>query len=179
MPIPAMAFYKDPGYEELSYNYDGADKDGVSAPRKVSMSVPKPRTDFIQERRKEFAMEGQGWLDIKRLYYRNPQAAKNFLKEQDRGWSFKAKFNVAEVDPGADETERGYVRVALFYKLLSTYPSISAEGAGEPESDISSTLLNGNFDTWFLPLPTKATNQLASGSGQDFTSQLEDGSYSW
>jgi len=172
-----MAFYKSPGYEELTYCYNGPDKDGAEAERCVSMSVPKERTDFIQERRKEFAIEGHGWLDIKRLYYRNPQAAKDFLKEQDRGWSFKAKFNVAEVDPGADETERGYVRTALFYKLLSDFPNISADGPGEQETTIDAALLGGTFNTWFLPLPSKAVQQLDAGTTRDFVNDVLNGTY--
>jgi hypothetical protein len=149
---------------------------GEERERCVSMMVPRERADFIHERRKEFAMEGQSWLDIKRLYYRNPQFATSFLTEQDRGWSFKAKFNIAEVDPGADEYERGYVRTALFYKLLTTFPEIN-DNPGEQETNIELPLLNGTFSTWFLPLPTKAAQQLAGGAAQDFVNDVLNGTY--
>ncbi|MDR1730342.1 MAG: RagB/SusD family nutrient uptake outer membrane protein [Prevotellaceae bacterium] len=179
--IPLMAFYKSPGTEEISYEFNGEDQDGNTANRRVSMLVPRERTDFIQERRKEFAMEGQTWLDIKRLYYRNPQAAKNFLKEQDRGWSFQAKFNIDTDNPGALETPDGYVRIELFNKLMATYPrlhdgSFSASEEGGV-GGINPALKNGNFDNWFLPLPAEVVPQIASGPGQRFVEDLLNGSY--
>lgn len=40
--------------------------------------------DILKERHLEFAFEGVRWLDIKRLYYRNPKAALSLLNSQKR-----------------------------------------------------------------------------------------------
>jgi len=39
---------------------------------------------LIRERRKEFALEGINWKDIKRMYYRNAQSAINYLNNMER-----------------------------------------------------------------------------------------------
>jgi ABC-type cobalt transport system substrate-binding protein len=40
--------------------------------------------DVLLERRKEFALEGINWFDVKRLYYRNHQAALDYLNNMQR-----------------------------------------------------------------------------------------------
>jgi len=40
--------------------------------------------DIIRERRKEFAMEGINWIDVKRVWYRDHEAGVNYLKSMNR-----------------------------------------------------------------------------------------------
>lgn len=41
--------------------------------------------DLLHERRYEFAVEGDHWYDLVRLYYYNPQKVKDYLVKQERG----------------------------------------------------------------------------------------------
>jgi starch-binding outer membrane protein, SusD/RagB family len=50
--------------------------------------LPKPEItwdDIYNERRLEFAMEGQAWYEMTRLHYYNPQKAYAMLSSQNRG----------------------------------------------------------------------------------------------
>ena len=176
-PITEMAFYTHVAEGTESYTYTG--NDGSGNAMNVTVTVPSygntVRTDFIQERRKEFAIEGQGWLDVKRLYYRNPQYAKDFFKEQDRVWTRNQKRSADDLGINL-AVEDGYVRLKLFNQLLTSYPEINDKIASE-EPDVSSALANGNFDTWFLPLPARVSTEIPGGSAQNFVSDIERGTY--
>lgn len=45
--------------------------------------------NILDERRVEFGMEGQNWLDVKRFYYRNPSGAVAYLNAQDRARTYE------------------------------------------------------------------------------------------
>lgn len=45
--------------------------------------------DIFNERRVEFGMEGINWLDVKRYFYRNPEAAVQYLNDQNRAVTYE------------------------------------------------------------------------------------------
>lgn len=63
---------------------------------------------LLKERRTEFAMESQYWLDIKRFYYRNPSAAVSYLNAQQRAYYYE---RVPGPNPPDENTMAGYVLV--------------------------------------------------------------------
>ena len=175
-------------YEFLgAYDDENADKQ-YAKPGEfwVEMEVPELRTDFIQERRKEFAMEGQSWWDVKRLFYRCPECAKKFFKEQDRGWDYTQKWNETG-DPDLPEREEkgltpnhenGFARTALYQKMSKKYPKLYL-GDDFEEAAISDAITKGTFDRWFFPLPSNIVTQLQPGDAQDFTDQLDPDNYTY
>ncbi len=64
-------------------------------------------SDILNERRVEFAAEGINWFDVKRYYYRNPQAALNYLNTQERAYTLELKQpeGLDENDPLSYELE--------------------------------------------------------------------------
>jgi len=186
-----IAFYSPvPFTRSMTFDYYGYswEKDNSPLTGEIVESVtmggmPEERNDFIQERRKELALEGQGWLDLKRLYYRCPQCAKDFLKEQDRGWRFTQRWDEADHDiPGQNITTSdmsGFIRTKLFNELYRKYPKLNPEVNINDEPPISEALASGNFDRWFLPIPADVELQIPPGKGGDYTSELENGTYKY
>ena len=152
------------------------------APVAISVKEDKPmyhnliREDFVQQRRKEFAMEGQAWLDLKRFFYRDPESAKMFMEQMDRGIQFSQNPEIQ--DESLFETESGYSRRQLVYDLnailMKKYPDNGYNtGEKEPEVFVQSFI---DHKYWFLPIPTSAKAYLAPGV-QDLTSQVLDQTY--
>lgn len=58
--------------------------------------------DIIRERRKEFAMEGINWYDIKRVWYRDHEAGIKYLEDMDRDlkYAFNWSSDRFTYDPG-------------------------------------------------------------------------------
>jgi len=164
--------------------------------RRATMKVPAKRTgeyaDFIQERRKEFAMEGHGWVDVKRLFYRDPRRAQEFFKEQDRGWCNARKYG-EDIKHGVDSNkESGYTRLALRHKIEKENPDIF----GEPEEEGFEPPIRGGLDAaldpfekgvgvyftkWFLPIPADVITQLPGNGSitEDFLTEVEEGTYKY
>jgi hypothetical protein len=174
-----------PFNRELTCIYEGWSTiidDYVPYPLTASLMVPARKissgeyNDFIQERRKEMALEGHGWVDVKRLFYRNPDCAKAYFKEQDRGWCFTRRWGEDGLDLSTDE---GYRRTALQYELEKKYPEFFdfRVNAYEPPMPLNADLKSGNFVKWFLPIPVSVSEQIPPGAGQDFTEELEAGTY--
>jgi hypothetical protein len=67
------------------------------APRSGSLTFEQ----IFNERRVEFGMEGNNWLDVKRYYYRNSSAALAYLNGQNRGLSYTRRVD-AKGDPIGD-----------------------------------------------------------------------------
>lgn len=145
----------------------------------IPMYHNQKRTDFIQELRKEFAMEGRGWMDLKRFYYMNHDGAAHFLEEQDRGCSMTRSGAFAD---GADELydERGYDRLSLLNDI-----SRQRMADGETGLTVSSEeqkIYNDDFVqkcNWFLPFPSSSevTNKLDMSAVKDFSQEILDGTY--
>jgi hypothetical protein len=189
-----MAFYEPVQFtREISYTYlgpyvdeNGIDRFGFNLPENerltASIKVPDFRIDFIQERRKEFAIEGQTWLDVKRLYYRCPQCAKDFFREQDRGWEYTQRWNETDIPEVTDKFPTinqdrmdGYVRTELLIAFCEKYPKIMTTDS--QEARINQAIHNGAFDRWFLPVP--ATITLLPSPGGDFTEEILNGTYEY
>jgi|GEM_PF-1445041 len=185
---------------ELEYIYKGwsevlekdLQEEGLPFVR-TTMMVPMKRTgqyaDFIQERRKEFAMEGHGWVDVKRLFYRDPKRAQEFFKEQDRGWCTQDRYG-EDIAHGVDSKNpgTGYVRRALYQKAVRANPDIWLpinDAETEPPTPIEPSLSPREehkgvyYTTWFLPIPADVALQIPTGSGQNYIEELENGTYKW
>ncbi len=74
---------------------------GLDAPDDGNMTF----TDLLNERRVEFGLESQSWLDFKRRYYRNSEEALNYLNSQGRAAQFRKILDntTGENDPAAYE----------------------------------------------------------------------------
>jgi hypothetical protein len=67
--------------DALALQYFNAVRVRAGLPPKTSITYD----DIYNERLLEFAMEGQAWYDLVRLYYYNPTKALNLISTQDRG----------------------------------------------------------------------------------------------
>ena len=61
--------------------------------------------DLLKERRIEFGLESINWFDIKRFYYRNPQAALAYLSAQEKETTF---FRINTPNAPDENTMAGY-----------------------------------------------------------------------
>jgi len=152
-------------------------KDRVTGNTGVKMYHTQHRTDFIQELRKEFAMEGQAWFDLKRLYYMDQEAAYHFLKEQDRACYMVQAPNVE--DP---ETEADYDRQALVNDITWQRVDRNEDGIKNPSGQEETIDVDGfnENDTWFLPFPADVDVRLGIEVGspaQNLVGAVKDGSY--
>jgi len=86
--------------------------------------------DILKERHLEFAFEGVRWLDIKRLYYRDPAAALTLLNSQKRElvYTLKNGYSSAE-DKNNNDNYQETVPTAGFVKVYDSqmYLPIPAE----------------------------------------------------
>lgn len=102
--------------------------------------------DLMIERVHEFALENQSWLDVKRLFYRNEDAAKNYLKERDRGWFYGEALNIE----GKAVKKNDFMR----QRDICSLSKIQNPDKPEPEEKVIDT----DKVQWFLPLPVKIEN---------------------
>ena len=174
-----IAYFDDMELQPTSYTFnvkvdDGAPKAFTISPKKA-MYHNLIRTDFVQQRRKEFAMEGQAWLDLKRFFYRDPKNAEKFMYQMDRGIQFSKNPEVQ--DESLFETETGYLRRQLVHDLNEEITNQQyegfTEGDNEPEIFVESFIANHR---WYLPIPTSAKAYLSS-TVQDLASQVADQTY--
>lgn len=163
--------------EQFVIQLDDSTTETVDVPLTETMYHNVARYDLIQERRKEFAMEGQAWLDLKRLYYRNPTKAKKFLVQMDRGVEM---VQIPKADSLRD-VEAGYARKnvinALNNILATKYPekwTVDADAKGE-ETILIDNFISNNY--WFLPIPLSAQTGIVNGAAKDFVSDVERGTY--
>ena len=178
-PIP---FFEDLStkrmkFESFTIKLDDSTTATVDVPLTETMYHNVARYDFMQERRKEFAMEGQAWLDLKRLYYRDPIMAEKFLVQMDRGIQMSAIPNAIDLA----EVEAGYARKAVVNALnnilATTYPE---KWSADANAKAEETILIDNFTTnnyWFLPIPVSAQSGLDGGAAKDFVNEVERGTY--
>lgn len=132
-------------------------KDNVKGNTGIEMYHTQKRTDFIQELRKEFAMEGQSWFDLKRLYYMTQDGAHHFLKEQDRSCYMVQAPNVEEPTQEADYARQALVNDISWQRVADNEDGITAPTGQEEEIDVDGF---HNSDTWFLPFPTDVDARL-------------------
>ncbi len=131
----------------------------------------EPTYDLMQERRHEFALENQNWLDIKRLYYRNPDAAKSYIKEQDRAYTFGEKFGneSKDLDKKAGY-QRQYIINALSVKAHEVNPDSYKEQATEGEIQYDKL-------DFFLPIPASVPSTSTFTQVKDYCDQILNGKY--
>lgn len=140
-----------------------------------SMYHSTTRLDLMQELRKEFAMEGHAWLDLKRLYYRDPVIAANFMIQMDRACQMAQSPAVSEE---GWENESGYARKAVV-NALNAKLAVDFPNAGYKVGNSEEIINYGEFfgrNQWFLPIPASAKTTLNS-KVQDFVEQVEREQY--
>jgi hypothetical protein len=135
-----VALYKTDLAEKTEVTYNG--DDGKTFPSYVTYG---DTYDLLEERRHEFALECQNWLDLKRVYYRNPVAAKEFIEHEDRAATYGQAYGVEKyvrglkdlqrqkeinmIDPSQPaETELDYSNISWFFPIPST---IKGSGSNE------------------------------------------------
>lgn len=155
----------------------GSTQEVVSVMPDQAMYHGEVRTDLMQQRRKEFAMEGTSWLDLKRLFYLNPEMAKEFMHQMDRGCTWTNSPEVEE-NSVALQNETGYKRLALVNKcneqLKAKYGDKYSVGDAEVEI-FTQTFLDNN--RWYLPIPASAKAYL--GGVEDCYDKVSNGNYSY
>lgn len=182
---------KHPSHEKFTFNVTVDDGNGGSTSKVIELEAgtlangryangmyhKDRRVDLLQQRRKEFAMEGVAWFDLKRFYYRNPELANKYLYQMDRGIQFANSPSFSEGD-SRFQNETGYDRLALVNgcnaKLKEMFPDASYK-EGDPEVEI----FNQTFIDrcrWYLPIPSSAKAYLQQGV-QDLYDKVSDGSY--
>ncbi len=131
----------------------------------ASCDMYYPTYDLMLERRHEFALENQCWLDIKRLYYRDPAAAKEYIKAQDRAFVYGEKFG-SEIK--APQSRNDYQRQCLIHDLSlkaheinPTYGEQAAEGVIEIDKL-----------QFFLPVPASVPNTANYNTVKDYSEQI-------
>ncbi|MCQ2217621.1 MAG: RagB/SusD family nutrient uptake outer membrane protein [Paludibacteraceae bacterium] len=153
-------------------------KDKIVGNTGIEMYHTQHRNDFIQELRKEFAMEGQGWFDLKRLYYMTQDGAYHFLKEQDRSCYMVQAPNVEEPAQESDYARQALVNDITWQRVEAGEDGIKNPSGSEETIDVDGFHSN---DTWFLPFPADVDVRLGLeiGAAQDFVKAVQDGSYQY
>lgn len=178
----AIPFFEDLSkkrveFESFTIKLDDSTTATVDVPLTETMYHNVARYDFMQERRKEFAMEGQAWLDLKRFYYRDPIMAEKFLVQMDRGIQMSAIPNARDLA----EVEAGYARKAVVNALNNILATMYPEKwSADANAKAEETILINNFITnnyWFLPIPVSAQSGLVGGAAKDFVNDVERGTY--
>lgn len=143
------------------------DKYGYEMEISASCDQYYPTYDLMMERRHEFALEGQNWLDIKRLYYRNPDAAKNYIMSQDRSYKFGVKYGF---DIAGPKSKSDFQRQELIHKLSQQAHEISYSYTYEqPE-----VIINYDNIPWMLPIPASFP---AKEGAMNFKEKILNGTY--
>lgn len=170
-PKDAVAMYVEDTYSEGALQGSTTiDIDGVAYPVEASCGIYTFAYDLMAERRWEFALECQNWLDIKRLYYRNAEIAKNYIKEQDRQYSFANAYNS---DVKVVQARNHYQRKKIANLLSLEANRLNNDYGTTPgETEIKYDNIN-----WFLPLP--ATVHIDTKSAKDFTKEIQNGKYKY
>lgn len=177
----AIPFIEDLSSKKLSVEsftivLDDSTTANVDVPLTETMYHNVSRYDFMQERRKEFAIEGQAWLDLKRLYYRNPQMAEKFLVQMDRGVKMVA---IPKASADLLEVEAGYARKDVINALNNTLAEMYPEKWEKTDSPNEDPILLDNFmanNYWFLPIPASAKSGIIN-EVKDFVAEVERGTY--
>ncbi|MCQ2191993.1 MAG: RagB/SusD family nutrient uptake outer membrane protein [Paludibacteraceae bacterium] len=148
-----VALY-DTDAEQTTTFVDDRDASDV---KEYSYKTYSNKYDLFEERRHEFALECQNWLDLKRIYYRNQASALEFLEHQDRGWVYGNKLGV--------EVAKGDAQYQRQYELNTADPTLPAE-----------TPIDTKNVAWFFPVPSAVASSLSSKTFDDLD-QIKKGSY--
>lgn len=149
-----VALYDTDPETSMSYTYNNGTKE-------VTVSCPtySDTYDLLEERRHEFALECQNWLDLKRIYYRNAGNAVEFLKHEDRGYTYGVSLG------NSYATQRSqYERQALINAVDPTQTK-------ETPIDVTNV-------EWFFPLPSSIAVR-GSKTVFDDIDKIKNGSYEY
>jgi SusD family. len=134
-----------PGYDAyLAVRQRG----GLAAPADGSMSF----ADLMNERRVEFGLESQSWLDIKRRYYRNPDETIAYLNSRGRAAQYRKITNntTGENDPSAYEL----VYSSEDKTTPVSIPPDAYVGVGSRSENTNTLSVNAfSHNTMVLPVP--------------------------
>lgn len=178
----SIAVFDDMEYRALKESVKFSVTVGDEGAVDIQVPIEKPmyhtllRADLMQQRRKEFAMEGQAWLDLKRLFYRDYEMGMKFMAQMDRAIQFSQSPEVE--DDALFESEAGYARRQLVHDLnialAAAYPQ-NEYNAGNNEVDVDLEAFESNH-AWFLPIPTSAKTYLQPDV-QDLYNSVKEGNY--
>lgn len=171
--VTKVAFCKPDDYVENMYVGKAVVVDSTGA--EVAIDAQKGSWnltyDLMLERRHEFALENQNWLDIKRLYYRNPSKAIEYIKQQDRSCTFGEKYQAGKADDRGNLStyQRQYIINALSVKAHNLN---NAQKEQAKEGQI-------NYDnlTFFLPIPASVPHTSVLSEIRDYSEQIKNGEY--
>jgi len=171
--VTKVAFCKPDDYVEDMYVGKAVVVDSTGA--EVAIDAKKGSWnltyDLMLERRHEFALENQNWLDIKRLYYRNPSKAVEYIKQQDRSCTFGEKYQAGKADDRGNLSsyQRQYIINALSVKAHNLN---NAQKEQAEEGKI-------NYDnlTFFLPIPASVPHTSVLSEIRDYSEQIKNGEY--
>lgn len=170
-PISKIAFCEPDSCKEngnkASFSFD---KDGKTVEISASCDLYIPTYDLMMERRHEFALENQCWLDIKRLFYRDEKAARDYIKSQDRAYTYGQKFGTEIAIP---QKKADFQRQDLIYKLSVKANKEDATYAVQtPEGVINIDKLQ-----FFLPVPANVPNTANFATVKDYSEEIANGTY--
>lgn len=129
--------------------------------KEFQYTVYNTTPDLFEERRHEFALENQNWLDLKRIYYRNVFSAKEFLARQDRGFYFGHRY-------GMEGTPKQYSDYQRQKEIHMIDPK-------EPEE----TPVDVDKVQWFFPLPLSISSRVNTSNIYDDVDAIKSGKYQY
>lgn len=148
------------------------DENGVDQTITANCDLYYPSYNLMMERRHEFALENQCWLDIKRLYYRNPEVAKKYIEHQDRAYTFVEKYNS---DVVIAQQKSDFQRADLVYKLSVQANHINKTySVQSPEGVIKIDKLQ-----FYLPVPSVVPQTGSFAQIIDCSEQIKTGTYAY
>ena len=148
---------------ERSVNEEFSHSDGTN---QATVTIPTFTNtyDLMQERRWEFALECQSWLDLKRLSYRDKAAAEKFVEQQDRAYSYKPTLGLEH--PALVRSD--YNRVRALHELTIALDWPEANRLVNEKQVYYANL------KWFLPLPVTMTSPALLQAAQAFPNALDE-----
>ena len=149
-----VAFYDTDPAVQTDVTYSG--DDGKTFPKYTTYS---DTYDLLEERRHEFALECQNWLDAKRLYYRNAFAGNEFLQHQDRAATYGQAYGVETFVKGISDLQR--------QKEINM---IDPTQPAETELDYSNV-------SWFFPIPATIQNSGSNAALYTDVNAVKAGAY--
>lgn len=148
------------------------DPDGNPVEIEASCDKYYPTYDLMLERRHEFALECQNWLDIKRLYYRDKAAAIRYIVTQDREYIFGEKFGSVVAAP---QKRSDFQRICLIHDLSVKANAINSTYPVQEEEKTIQT----DKAQFFLPFHATVKQTANFKTVRDYSDQILDGSYQY
>lgn len=112
---------------------------------------------LFNERRVELAFEAQGWLEVKRRYYRDPGGTLTYLNQMGRAARYQNELEDATAQQAQENDPNGYVLV--FSSADGTNPDAIPDDAFEGtwpagENEYSESVNQFTADDMVMPVPS-------------------------